>query len=373
MSTWWGTIDRLPKSQQETVLRTITALYDDTIDTEHTLNDLRKSDLAPEQISVILREHVLEGNRIVSSETQLSRVVAATAIDSVSTWLRGLATLVMSDRAAYVVAGPIGFVLASQSTPRTTRDRVGSETAAETDLVNEQLVRALRRIGFGAEESGYIEARIGAGSPFIAITAADVDSLRTAHSIFSKRAAVYLGLARTDPQIEGIIQHLAEMGPLPRSASVLVADTASNLVRAADLAEMPPDLANLRLRPVLTKDGVVFGTIRDALYRRPRNGESPELRYVLVQCRRFRGLRRWTVAIPISAITQSDSEARLDIDAKHLRQVPHYVVSRPMSRQEEHELDVAFGLPQRLSRTPRLEVEHSAHEPNDVDPPSDAQ
>ncbi|MGC4106399.1 MAG: PRC-barrel domain-containing protein [Thermomicrobiales bacterium] len=356
MSTWWGTIDRLPKPQQDTVLRTIAALYDDTIDTEHTLNDLRKSDVAPEQISVILREHVLEGDHIVSSETQLSRVVAATAIDSVSTWLRGLATLVMSDRAAYLVAGPIGYILATVSSARTTRDRVGSETAAETDLVNQQLLRAVRRFGFSADESGYIEARIAAGSPFIAITAADVESLRTAHRIFSKRAAVYLGLARTDPQIESIAQHLAEMGPLPRSESVFVADTASNLVRADDLPTVPDELRDLRNRPVLTMDEAILGTVRDALYRRPRNGDAPQLRYLIVQRRRFRGLRAWLVAIPISAVEVGEQDIRLALSTDRLRHVPHYVMSRPMSRQEERELDIAFDLP------PRPHRQHSGHD-----------
>lgn len=347
MSSWWGTIDRLPKSQRATVFRTIAALYDDTIDTELTLNDLRKSDLAPEQISVILREHVLEGDRIVSTETQLSRVIAATAIESVSTWLRGLSTLVMSDRAAYLVAGPVGYILASIGASRTTRDRVGSETAAETDLVNQQLLRAMRRFGFSADESGYIEARIGAGSPFIAITAADVEPLRIAHSIFSKRAAVYLGLARTDPQIGTIITHLGEMGPLPRSASVLVADTALNLVRSGDLGDLPPELASLTNRRVVTNDGLAFGTVRDALYHRPRNGDAPELRYIIVRCRRFRGLRTWNVAIPASAVTITEGDIRLGLDAGKLRKVPHYVASRPMSRVEEHELDVVFGVPSR--------------------------
>ena len=359
MSTWWGTIDRLPKPQQDTVLRTIAALYDDTIDTEHTLNDLRKSDLAPEQISVILREHVLEGDRIVSSETQLSRVVAATAIASVSTWLRGLATLVLSDRAAYVVAGPIGYVLATVRSTRTAPDRVGSETAAETDLVNQQLLRALRRFGFSEDEAGYIEARIAAGSPFIAITAANVEPLRTAHRIFSKRAAVYLGLARTDPQIETIVQHLAEMGPLPRSGSALVADTASNLVRASDLPEPPADHDRLLGRPVVTHDGAAIGIVRDALYRRPRNGDAPELRYLIVLRRQFRGLRSWLVAIPVAAVTIGDDAIAIALDADRLRHIPHYIMSRPMSRQEEHELDVAFAVSHRPeSSGPQPDADH---------------
>lgn len=356
MSTWWGTIDRLPTSRQDAVLRTIAALYDDTIDTEHTLNDLRKSDLAPEQFSVILREHVLEGNRVVSSETQLSRVVAATALDSVSTWLRGLATLIMSDRATYLVAGPVGYVLATEGSSRATRDRIESESAVEAGLVNQQLLRALRRFGFGADESGYMEARIAAGSPFIAITSADVDALRTAHGIFSKRAAVYLGLARTDPHVEPIIQHLAEMGPLPRTGSVLVADATSNLVRSSDLAAVPAELEILRTLPVLTLDGIPYGTVRDGLYRGPRNGDPAHLRYLVVARRRFHGLRTWLEAIPVAAVTIGESDIRLALDAERLRHIPHFSPLRPMSRLEERELDAAFGVAARSGRHNRRAI-----------------
>ncbi|MGN6483975.1 MAG: hypothetical protein ACTHMX_06180, partial [Thermomicrobiales bacterium] len=241
---------------------------------------------------------------------------------------------------------------------RTAPDRVGSETAAETDLVNQQLLRALRRFGFSEDEAGYIEARIAAGSPFIAVTAATVDPLRTAHSIFSKRAAVYLGLARTDPQIETIVQHLAEMGPLPRTGSVLVADAASNLAHARDLSEPPPDLERLLGSPVLTQDGIAFGIVRDALYRRSRNGDEPELRYLIVLRRQFRGLRTWLVAIPVAAVTMGDDAITIALDGDRLRHIPHYIMSRPMSRQEEHELDIAFA----LSRT------ESGHRHPDSDP-----
>ena len=271
-------------------------------------------------------------------------MVAATAIESVSTWLRGLATLILSDRATYLVAGPIGYVLATEGA---VRNRAGNETTANADLVNRQLVRALRRFGFGADESGYIEARIAAGSPFIAVTSSEVDALRTAHGIFSKRAAVYLGLARTDPHIQPIIEHLAEMGPLPRTGSVLVADTALNLVRSSELPAPPPDIDTLRSLPVLTNDGILYGAIREGLYRRPRNGEAPQLRYLIVARRQFRGLRTWLEAIPVEATDIHSGEVRLLLDASRLRHIPRYSPSRPMSRQEERELGIAFGVPTR--------------------------
>lgn len=346
-STWWGGIERLPKPRNgdAAVFRTIAALYDDTIDTELTLTDIRKSSLAPEQISVILREHVLQDDRIVSSDTELSRVVAATAIASVSTWLRGLATLVMSDRAAWLVAGPIGYLLATVSTSRpNTTTRTGSETAAEIDLANQHLLRALRHLGFGEDEAGYIESRIAAGSPFIAVSAAEAEPLRTAHRIFGKRAAVYLGLARTDPEIGTIIQHLGEMGPIPRSESVLVADTASNLVRSGDLKAVPASFRDMRGAMILTQDERPFGVVRDALFSRPRNDSNDDVssRYLIVQRTRFRGLQRWLVAIPTSAAKDRDGALHLDLPYEELRHLPPFVMSRPMSRREEQELHAFF-------------------------------
>ena len=58
-------------------VRTIIALFDDTIDAEHALTDLRRSDQPSAQISVILRERVTAPRPRSSRETLLSRVVAA--------------------------------------------------------------------------------------------------------------------------------------------------------------------------------------------------------------------------------------------------------------------------------------------------------
>src|SRR6188472_1134915 len=93
------------------VLRTIIALFDDTIDAEHALTTLRKSEQPPAGISVILRERVLDPDPSEQYQTVLSRVIASSALDAVGSWLEGLASLILPDRASYLVAGPIGAVL----------------------------------------------------------------------------------------------------------------------------------------------------------------------------------------------------------------------------------------------------------------------
>src|SRR5690606_20879731 len=95
-----------PNSDTTGPVRTIIALFDDTIDAEHALSALRRSDQPSDQISVVLRERVTAPRSRSSRETLLSRVVAASALEAVGGWLQGLASLILpEDRASYLVAG----------------------------------------------------------------------------------------------------------------------------------------------------------------------------------------------------------------------------------------------------------------------------
>ena len=144
--------------------RTIIALFDDTIDAEHALTAMRKSEQPSEVISVILRERVLDPDPNVQYETVLSRVIASSALDAVGSWLQGLASLILPDRASYLVAGPIGAVLA---TIRDVRPGVvnGDDGSIENEDSSRQLSRALSAFGFNQDESCYLEKRVVAGSP----------------------------------------------------------------------------------------------------------------------------------------------------------------------------------------------------------------
>src|SRR5688572_29659680 len=103
----------MAEASKEVTFRTIIALFDDIIDSEHALTALRKTEQPSEGISVILRERVLDPDPNVRYETVLSRVIASSALDAVGSWLQGLASLILPDRASYLVAGPIGAVLAT--------------------------------------------------------------------------------------------------------------------------------------------------------------------------------------------------------------------------------------------------------------------
>src|ERR671910_3232998 len=87
------------------MLRTLVAIFDDTIDAEHVLTALRRSEHPADQISVVLRE---EGSGDSASRPILARAIASSALETVSGWLQGLASLILPDGASYLVAGPIG-------------------------------------------------------------------------------------------------------------------------------------------------------------------------------------------------------------------------------------------------------------------------
>jgi len=161
-------------------VRTIIALFDDTIDAEHALSALRRSEQPSAQISVILRERVTEPHTRSNRETLLSRVIAASALETVGGWLQGLASLILpEDRASYLVAGPIGVMLASIHEAHESDD--ADENEAHFKVTNRQLTRALTLFGFDLDEATYVEHRVVAGSPLIAVTSTQAPVLRAAH------------------------------------------------------------------------------------------------------------------------------------------------------------------------------------------------
>lgn len=80
---------------------TITTLFDDVIDAEHVLAQLRRSQQPASTISVILREEVLEENDDINPyRTVLSEVIARSSLEAAGRWLEGLASVILPDRAA---------------------------------------------------------------------------------------------------------------------------------------------------------------------------------------------------------------------------------------------------------------------------------
>ncbi|MDQ3656109.1 MAG: PRC-barrel domain-containing protein [Chloroflexota bacterium] len=345
--------DRDPANPTE-FLRTIIALFDDIIDAEHALTSLRKSDQPSEGISVILRERVLDPDPTVQYQTVLSRVIASSALDAVGSWLQGLASLILPDRASYLVAGPIGAVLATIKDARPAAD--GEAAVMGVDDSSRQLSRALSAFGFSQDESHYLEERVVAGSPLIAVTSSKADKLRAAHKTFAQFDAVHVGLARTESSIHQTATRLLVTGP-DGGGSVVIADAIAPLRRLTSDGGWRNHSIDLRGRQAISVDGEAIGTIVDVLFENrimpegqslPRSAadrRSVIIRYVLVSFGGVLGMGKSRVAVPAMLADTTGWQVRIDTTREELRAAPRFDSLAPLSRQDEVTICSYFDVP----------------------------
>lgn len=345
-----------PTAEDPTLMHTVIALFDDIIDAEHALSSLRKSDQPSEQISVILRERVLSDRSSVRQQTVLARVVASSALEAVGGWLQGLASLILPDRASYLVAGPIGAVLATIRESRPSSPRADTGT---TQNSSRQLALALAAFGFSREESEYLEQRVVAGSPLIAITSADAETLRSAHGAFSTHTAVHLGLARTKSSINRTAARLLLTGP-QTGGTVVIADAISPLHRLSESISIALRSIDFRGREAVSTKGEPLGKVSDVLFeRRIREDQddsdlddSPApaadiVRYVILSFGGVLRLARQRVAIPAERVAEvTGSRIVLSVTKQIIQNAPRFDELSPMSRQDEVRLCTHFDVPQ---------------------------
>lgn len=338
---------------KEVSLRTLIALFDDIIDAEHALMTLRKGAHQSEGISVILRERVLDPDPNVHYETVLSRVVASSALEAVSNWLQGLASLILPDRASYLVAGPIGAVLATIKDAGSGALADGEEGTLHDN--SRQLARALAAFGFSSDEADYVEARVVAGSPLIAVTSDRASSLREANKTFSRYDAVHVGLARTDTTIQRTAARLLLTGP-DGGGSVVIADAIAPLRRLSMDGGWRNHSIDLRGRQAVDPAGASLGTITDVLFElKPRTeGEalsqsaadrsSVVIRYVLVDFGGALGFNSQRVAVPEVLADTTGWTIVLDTSRAELRDAPRFDSLSPLSRRDEVTIRKHFGV-----------------------------
>ncbi len=354
-----------PDDEDDEVLRTVIALFDDILDAEHALSVLRKSDQPSEHISVILRERVITTREGLPRQTVLSRVIASSALDAVGGWLQGLASLILPDRASYLVAGPIGAVLATIRDARPVGPRAESDATRSANS-SHQLARAFTSFGFSRDEAMYLEQRVVAGSPLIAITSSEADNLRNAHQAFSKHTAVHLGLARTERSINRTAARLLVTGP-HAGGTVVIADAIAPLKRATDGEVDEQPYADLIGRDVVTVTGEMIGTVSDVLYETRLGDESDtpngiELqraetvpRYFVVQFGGVLRVGRQRVALPTPVVVKTNWELIIvSATREEVQSAPRYDDLSPLSRQDEVTICTHYGVPLYWQREPAV-------------------
>lgn len=331
---------------------TLATLYDDVIDAEHVLAHLRRSKQQPSTISVILREQVLRENDDLNPyRTVLSEVMARSSLEAAGKWLKGLASIILPDRAAYLSAGPIGQILI------TIRDTLQSTDVAPPDRSEiRQLSQTLEQFGFERDEARYIEQRIVVGSAFIAVTTTDTGQLRSIHHTLRMSMPVYIGLARTDTVVFRKASELLETGP-KALGTVVIADAASPLSHVQNTPSLQGSHRDLSGRLVRSRYGEVIGRVEDMLFELHPDNPIPDpahdslsdatalLRYVIVRTSRTPGLGRKTFALPDDRVRLKGGELVADVTYEDMVNAPRYESSTSMSRQDEATIRRHFSSP----------------------------
>lgn len=337
-----------PGARTPTSVRTVVAAFDDTIDAEHVLTALRRREHPAEAISVMLRERAANMVDINGPRPVLARVIAASALDAASGWLKGIASLILPDRASYLVAGPIGVVLANLKGTAHHGTPLGHDDVT-IDLTTRQLMRALSTFGLDPREAFYLERRVVAGSPLIGVTSSDPQVLRSAHQIFSRFNAVYLGLAQTDEAVRAQADRLLRIGP-QASGDVLIADAVSPLRRSYQVPaeHLPPRFNGDLGRAVVTEHGEHIGVLADILFQPGTDApDRPEVavpRYAVISFGGVLGLGRHHVAIPAEVVAFDTDPVRVAIDQVELQAAPRFTLDAPMSRLDEVEIRDYFNV-----------------------------
>jgi len=175
---------------REGAMRTVIGLFEDTIDAQRALGALRKAEYQPDQISFIVRDETGEQNLDEDGPGAVARAVIASALETVGTWLQGLAELIVPNRGAFLVSGPLGAAVTAAQI---------QELPAETSPQEEQMLReAFIRFGFADEEARYLERRLVAGNMLIAGTYGDDTQQGAIQTILSEFEAVHVVAAESD-------------------------------------------------------------------------------------------------------------------------------------------------------------------------------
>jgi hypothetical protein len=318
--------------------QTVVALFDDQIDAEHALAALRKSSQAASNVSVLARDRRVNGEA-AESPLDVTKAVMDTALSAMSSWLTGLAALMVPNQGHFLAAGPIGVVLAKirldggASGERTTIEHDHAEPIGSVGL-------ALERFGYRPNEAHYLEQRLAAGSAMIAVTATDQAHVDATLKTFADYNAVFIGQAETP----GDVVAEAEQGlvnPLTvRSTEVIVADVVAPLRHVSGDHRITGLASRLHGRDVVDGRGERIGEIDDVLVDAV---DDKLIRYLVIGHGGVFGIARRRLAVPADVFNLNESPVRLRRDRHSLTEAPPFDTGVPFSRKDEEDVHRFYG------------------------------
>lgn len=319
--------------------QTVVALFDDQIDAEHALAAMRKTSRAASNVSVLARDRLVNDEPL-ESPLDVTKAVMDTALAAVSSWLTGLAALMVPNQGKFLAAGPIGVVLAKIRPEVETNESSGAAIDHTHSEPVGSVGLALERFGFRPNEAHYLEQRLAAGSAMIAVTASDHTQVDATLKTFAVYNAVFIGQAETPGDVvaeaeQGLVNPLTA-----RSTEVIVADVVAPLRHTS--GDHPIEGLASRLGGVEVVDviGERIGEVDDVLV----DAVDDELiRYLVIGHGGVLGIARRRFAVPAEVFNLKQSPARLRRDRHSLSDAPGYDNSVPFSRKDEEAVHRFFG------------------------------
>lgn len=335
------------------------ALFDQSLDAEKSLAVLQREEVQAETVSLIIRDRASSSDRSSSPVGDVARALVASAMGPLGTWLRGLASLIVSERGTYLVAGPMGAALATLSVgtsqrtrpdawplPPTDEDEFGDFFGEEHDE-SDSIYQILLLFGLTEDDASYLESRLVAGASLVSVTTSDRRMAAQARNEFDTQGAVFLRVVVTPEEIVRLTsQRLAYLSSARSTGDIVVADAVAPLRRmcnAGSGSRADPACG----RDLVDQDGTSIGSIDDVLadpYLDEKDG-TPRVRYAVVGHGGLWKVGRRYTAVPIGYVSLPDhGPAVLGVDNDVLREAPRYDRAGAFSRREELSVLAYFGV-----------------------------
>ena len=352
-------IARRRTSRRSVVHYTAMALFDQSLDAEKSLAALQRDEVDAETVSLILRDRASSSDRTSAPIGDVARALVASAMGPMGTWLRGLASLIVSERGTYLVAGLMGAALATLSVgkadhidadamplPPSDEDDFGDVIDEDHDEAD-SIYQILLLFGVTEDDASYLESRVVAGASLVALTTSDRRLAAQARNEFDSQGAVYLRVVVTAEEIVRLTrQRLAYLSAARSTGKIVVADAVAPLRRICSGRPVTPSISACG-RALVGQDGQPVGSIEDILadpYLDETDG-TPRVRYAVVGHGGVWRIGRRFTAVPIGFVSLlDDGPAVLEVDRDVLAGAPHYERAGAFSRREELSVLAYFGV-----------------------------